>query len=500
MSGFPRGQNNLAVGSLLPGIADPSQVGEQIPREMKVVGDGLKAYSIINERQIRTLYPTTRGEYTLGSSQSLITIPVATDLFLDLPKSTLDFTIKIDNNPGTDEDVALETGWQWIRELKVRVAGQEAERIQDFQQFNDIVKDGSMSKEHADVVYSGWAGDLYDYDVRTSVTAVAFTGVDASDTTVNVSPNLDSRLQEQITEQDEGQQISLPLYCLGLFRCSQYFPNRNVPMELVITTETTRGKYLVQNSNGTNTLPSDLAVKIQDLRMNVEGVVPNQEYADAVSEIIASSGNNPLVIPYETYQNQVVNVNLGTSEANKNFVFNFSSNYLKSIWMVARRSSLVNDISYLKNSYPAVFRSDTSLRVNGKRYPVDPLKNLSDEYQNFLRSFNMKGSVALTNSVNKDEYVYNSHEKIDAGPTVLNHYKAKHIEGWDLEQYNGRYGSLTGMNVGVSYALRVESSMVCAENNGSGSNDLNGDYDVLAFFHYLKMLKIGGNSVQIVEP
>lgn len=341
MSGFPRGQNNLAVGSLLPGIADPSQVSENMPREMKVVGDGLKAYSIINERQIRTLYPTTRGSYTLGSSQSLITIPVATDLFLDLPKSTLDFTITLSGNGGNANDACLETGWQWIRELKVRVAGQEAERIQDFQQFNDIVKDGSMGKEHANVVYSGWAGDLYDFDPNTASVAVTYTDSNTDTVDVNSLPNLQSRFASQVSAQNAGQDISLPLYCLGLFRCSQYFPNRNVPMEIVITTETTAGKYLVQDAGGDDsTFPS---ATINDLRMNVEGVVPNQEYADAVSELIASSGDNPLVIPYETYQNQIVNVNLSTSQASKNFVFNFSSNYLKSIWMVARRSQIINN-------------------------------------------------------------------------------------------------------------------------------------------------------------
>jgi len=80
---------------------------------------------------------------------------------------------------------------------------------------------------------------------------------------------------------------------------------------------------------------------------------------------------------------------------------------------------------------------------------------------------------------------------------------------WDLSQYHGEYGSRVGVNTSsLGYSLRIEMNGQSAEISAGTTKSIDGadgttkigDHEVLGVFHMLKLMRVSGNVIEIVEP
>lgn len=514
---FPRGALNLQ--SALPGLEDPRNVKEALPSEMRM--DKMQpAYSIITKRSRRTLFPNTRGTFSVGSGQQVINIPITTDGFLDCPTAVLNFDLTYTDSEDTNsQGVAPESAWSWIREIRVLVADQELERYRLHNETLSILKEGSMDNAFNSNQYS-YSRDVFS-GTKPTVNGALKTIDGAQYFTVPSSFDEYVKIRALYNNEAVSNTLKcqLPLYHLGFFRQQMYFPNRSIPVVLQIIMQDNIGRCVVTSHADPVAAPpartsSNTALSVSRLRLNTDVVHPSPLYTEAVQALLAGSQDSPVVFPIETHQIQQTNINLGTASTETQFVYNLGLRYLKSLYVVQRPSTQITNSAQLKTAFPRTIpdsestdRADVSLFINGDRYPELPMEDITEVYTGLTSAYNNRLDVESANNISNAEYEQQECRILRAANQQTS--KPKFIIGFDLEQYHGAYGSRTGISTSsLGYALRLEGNFLSAEISSATQNNIDtgngttkaGDHECLAVFHFLKLMRVSGNVVEIVEP
>lgn len=541
---FPTSRASLQ--QVLPGYADPSNLKESLPDEMKLKNP-MNAYSVINMRNRRTFLPNTGVNVAVSSTsgQNTVNIPITSEFFIDPTTAYLHFNLKLSGLTGTDADNlarAVPTcGWSWIRKIRVYVNDVEAEVLDNVDLIMRVLKEGCMSGEYSK---NNWS---YSFDWRDQKGEGYGVQQGVGQAGYSRRPTLSSSFSKAWADVSStgGVNVSLPLYWIGLFRNQQYFPNGLVPLRLEIETESNINKVLVCPKGGSIT--GSPVLDITNLRVCTDVVQPSSAYVAAARQLIFGEGGG-VMIPLETHVSiRNTNLALTTSSTTVKSSFNLGYKYVKDLFFVVRNQADINDINAFSDAFPYTNTRNFSLNVNGASYPEQPLQEVDEIYQSFLQSCGVQSTIEAPNNVSKYEYeldvsngngntvvfssitivdtsagnvgdltdavgqilgemfnvdnVYNVDDQTESDTTFgithnedSNSLVSKHILGLDLEQYHAPPGALTGRSFSnTGYVLGFQADL-----STPTSGTITAELGLVA--HVLKLARVEGGTTQIVEP
>lgn len=479
-------------------------LAERLPTEAQM-SSRLVANSIVERRESTKFYPSTSNDIVVnqsgGSSQRVINIRLSSPGYIDLQTTCLEFEHQLSGTSGVGRGVVDNNILSLIDEATLLVGGQRVEFVRDVPSVINALSMMSETQGHhnhngdfeGEWVYGKYsegqqnaeyvaannnkltskianrqnASYLYSsYNTSTSATGVNGSGGQSTDDVGYKSTSSGAR------------PYRVPLAKLfGMFALPKYFPLRNVgAITIQLRFQDNLNRVLVnQQTNGADAqsstdtaLPSDTVSTIKNLRVKCDIVYPAASYVSAVDNLLQNDAVGAM-FAVNTIESQDIDFTGSSSLSTRALVFTLGTRYLKTCLFCFRsKADLDKPSRFSLSAFPSLgFEGGARLYINGVSYPVQPVEDAAEAYEECEKALNMLADVDRSGLVPFTHYVSDVSRTGCSNATV--DYTGKFMLGFNLDQVLQSGSALGGIStLSGGYNIRLE-----VDNRGARSADGN---------------------------
>lgn len=496
------------------GVSEFSRISlaEKIPEGTKYSGGDLRPSLVLQRNNVKIVPQTGTSATPAGQTVFRLT---DTQSFLDLDTCMLNFKVDLQNAAGAHQDPATgnyivpdDAMVALLRRVKLSINGILAEDILQNNTAFNASNYMTTSKKHYNCEQSIQMGSWKHADetfpvVSGSVNAItnltftgapaaganaisAQTGGDVASWAGNDAAAVDARALS-FANYVKGQEgsllaVSIPLaHLLGFFRQEKYLP-------LMALSQIEIECFWDEVANCCKGYGTTTGYKfvVSDLNIRADYLLMESSYVDAVQRLLRTEGM-PYKLAYSTLSTQTDTKSGSAAVSQKNYIFSKSTPHLRSLMLVKRDNSHLNNIANYGNSSFARMNQDFArVAIGGYYYPQgDALRTTSECFQASRLAMGVPSTV--DNHTVVDAVKYQGGNATDATADTQNGAFVM-VFGFDKTPEEGL--PLDGLSAVVSGG---SINYICEDVGGAGVT-----INTTAFIEYSRQLVIENGQVAVV--